>query len=664
MPTRNSSRRLERAALGCAAGLALSISTALALEGPADLTALSIEDLMGIEVHSASRFAQPITEAPAAVTIITAADIRDFGYRSLADILRTVRGMHLSYDRNYHYVGARGFGRTGDFNGRFLLLVDGQRLNETIYDSAAIGSDFPLDLDLIDRVEVVRGPGSSVYGSNAVFGIINVITRPGSSVGGVEVAGEIGSFGAQGARATWGGNRQGGVDWLLSASRHESDGQNLGFPEFDGVARGLDHDRRTQLFGKLAADRFSLTGLWASRTKGIPTASYETVFNDPRAETLDGSAFVNLAYHGDTVGPWALDGQVFYGLYYYDGIYPYIYEVGDPVTLNKDKTRAHWWGGEVKLVGRFDRHTLLFGAEYQDNLRQDQSNFDIDPREIYSDDRRSSDRLGLFLQNEFVLHESLRLTAGLRYDNYSTMGSTFNPRLALVWNPAPATALKFLYGTAFRAPNAYEVHYAADQQKPQPELDPEEITSQEIVLEHQLRPDFSFSVSAYRNRIDDLINQVVDPVDELLHFENTGRAEAKGVELEAMRLWDSGGRLRASYAQQTARDRASGERLVDSPRQLAKISYSVPMFDHRLRTGLELQYTDRRRTPSGTVADGYTVANLTITSLYLAPRLEVAASIYNLFDKAFDDPAGEEHSQDVIPQDGRSYRLKLVYRFQ
>lgn len=653
-----------RATLGCAIGLALSISSAAARDAATDLTALSIEDLMGIEVHSASRFAQPLIEAPAAVTIITAADIRDFGFRTLADILRSVRGMHVSYDRNYAYVGARGFGRTGDFNGRFLLLLDGQRLNETVYDSAAIGTDFPLDLDLIDRVEIVRGPGSSVYGSNALFGIINVITRPGRSVGGVEVAGEAGSFDSWGVRATWGSQRRDGIDWLLSASRHESDGQNLRFPEFDGIARGLDHDRYSQLFGKLSVDRYTLTSAWASRTKGIPTASYGTEFNDPRAETLDGSAFVNLAYRGDATGRWALDGELFYGHYYYDGVYPYIYEEDEPVTLNKDKTRADWWGSEVTLIGRFDRHTLMLGAEYQDNTRQEQSNFDIDPREVYSDDRRSSNRSGLYVQDEVRLTDGLRLSAGLRYDYYSMVGGSFNPRLGLIWTPAPTTALKFLYGTSFRAPNAYELHYEADIQVSNPDLDPEEITSHELILEHHFRPDLSVTVSGYRNRISGLIDQVVDPEDGFLRFENSGNVEAEGVELEVQRIWHAGGRLRASYTQQHARDRATGVRLADSPRQLAKLNYSLPIFDERLRTGLELQYSDRRRTLGEAATGSYTIANLTVSSRALAPQLDVSASIYNLFDAAYADPAGEEHVQDVIPQDGRSFRLKLVYRFQ
>ena len=150
---------------------------------PADtgnLKDLSLEELMDVQVrtvYSASKRTQTLAEAPASVTIITADEIRKYGYRTLADILQSVRGFFVTYDRNYDYLGVRGFGRTGDYNSRVLLMVDGHRINDNVYDSAAIGTEFILDVDLIDRVEIVRGPASALYGSNAFFGVINVITR-------------------------------------------------------------------------------------------------------------------------------------------------------------------------------------------------------------------------------------------------------------------------------------------------------------------------------------------------------------------------------------------------------------------------------------------------------------------------------------------------------
>ncbi|HTH10691.1 MAG TPA: Plug domain-containing protein, partial [Acidovorax sp.] len=126
---------------------------------------------MQIEVTTASRYTQTALEAPAMVSVVTAEDILLFGYRTLAEVLAGMRGLYVSYDRSYHYLGNRGFATPGDYNTRVLLLVNGVRFNDNLYDQASIGTDFPLDLDLIDRVEFVPGPGSAVYGANAFFGV-------------------------------------------------------------------------------------------------------------------------------------------------------------------------------------------------------------------------------------------------------------------------------------------------------------------------------------------------------------------------------------------------------------------------------------------------------------------------------------------------------------
>jgi iron complex outermembrane receptor protein len=158
----------------------------------------SLEELMSIEidsVSSASGFKQKVTEAPASVTIISSEDIQRYGYRTLAEILRSVPGFYVSYDRNYSYVGVMGYGLPGDYNSRIAVLIDGHRQNDNIYEGALIGTDFPLDIDLIDRVEVIRGPNSSLYLASAFLGVINIITKKGRDLGNVSAASETGSYG-------------------------------------------------------------------------------------------------------------------------------------------------------------------------------------------------------------------------------------------------------------------------------------------------------------------------------------------------------------------------------------------------------------------------------------------------------------------------------------
>ncbi len=180
-------RRLRLAKVLVCAAFTLSRAGLLLANNEADLSNASLEQLGTINVYTASKHLQSAREAPSSVTVITADEIQRYGYRTLADILQTVRGFFVTYDREYSSLGVRGFARPGDYNNRVLLLVDGHRLNDNIYDEAMLGTEFPVDLDLIQRIEIIRGPTSSLYGSNAVFAVVNVITKKGGDVKGLEL---------------------------------------------------------------------------------------------------------------------------------------------------------------------------------------------------------------------------------------------------------------------------------------------------------------------------------------------------------------------------------------------------------------------------------------------------------------------------------------------
>ncbi|HEY7746155.1 MAG TPA: TonB-dependent receptor plug domain-containing protein, partial [Desulfuromonadales bacterium] len=239
-------------------------------------------------VFSASKYEQKVTEAPSAVSIITAAEIRKYGYRTLADLLRSLRSFHLSFDRSTELLGVRGFNRPGDSNSRVLLLVNGHRINDNIFQAAQVNTSFILDVDLIDRIEVVRGPSSSLYGNSAFFAVVNVITRRGRDLKGAEVAAEAGSHESWRGRFSYGERFPGGMEMLLSGTRFESDGNGrLYYPEFDspdsnhGVAEDADRNEFGSLFASLSWFDFTLEGAYVDWEKRAPTAPYGTVFNDP-----------------------------------------------------------------------------------------------------------------------------------------------------------------------------------------------------------------------------------------------------------------------------------------------------------------------------------------------------------------------------------------------
>ncbi len=614
-----------------------------------DLTELPLEQLMALEVTSASRFPQRASDAPSAVTVITADDIRAHGYRTLADVLRSVRGLHVTYDRNYAYLGVQGFGRTGDYNSRVLLLIDGVRANDNIYDQASIGTEFPIDMELVDRIEFVPGPGSSVYGSNAVFGVINVVTRRGADLGGAEATAGAGSASTALGRASWGGRTEAGTDVLLSVS---------GFRSRPGE---LDSDRNRQLFARATRGPWALQLVHGERTKGIPTGAYGIVPDAPGSETTDQWTYLNLRHARPVREDTELTLQLSYGDYRYSG--NYVYDM-PPLVTNRDTARGTWWDAEARVVSTaWHGHKLVAGAQYQADARKDQFNFDLAPFASYLDDRRRGKRSGIYLQDEIALRADLRLNAGIRYDQPYTGSGVLNPRLALIWNPAERMVLKLLHGNAYRAPNAYELYYAAPGpggQKGNPDLNIERIRTTEAVAEYFVSPSLRLQASAFRYEIRDLIEQVIDPADGMAVFRNTGAARSSGAGLEIERRWSSGARLRANVSAQRAVD-GNGTWLVNSPRRLAKLAAVVPLGGG-VRAGAELQYASKRRTLAGEVP-GFVIANLTVTAP-LPPRgAELSVSLYNALDKRYPDPAGPEHPQDRIEQDGRTLLARLRLRF-
>lgn len=275
---------------GLLAILALT-ATAGAQQEEKDLSEVSLEELSNIQVYSASKHMQSASQAPASVTVVTADEIQKYGYRNLADILRSVPGFYVTYDRDYTFVGVRGFGRLGDWNSRILVLIDGHRSNNNVLGQAMLGNEFLVDIDMVERVEIVCGPSSSLYGANAFFAVINVITRTPKQVKDWELSFQTGSFGTNEGRATY-GHEFNGLGMVLSGTFYNSSGQTLFFPQFNnpannnGITSNTDYESYKHILTTLTYHGFTLQGLFSTRDKGVPTAYFGAVFNDPARSTL------------------------------------------------------------------------------------------------------------------------------------------------------------------------------------------------------------------------------------------------------------------------------------------------------------------------------------------------------------------------------------------
>jgi iron complex outermembrane receptor protein len=633
------------------------------------LAAIPLEELLDMQVvTSASKFEQSISEAPSAVVVLTAQDIKDFGWRTLGEALASLPGLYVTNDRNYAYLGARGFHKPGDYNSRFLLMVDGVRTNDAVYDQASIGTEGLIDMDLVSRIEYVPGPGSAVYGSNALFGAINVITKTGSSVNGAQGAVATGSYGEKKARASYGWHGQNGADVVLSATSYRRDGQDLHFPEFDtasqdhGVSHGLDYDRAESLFVKASYGDFALSAGQIDRTKGVPTGSFGAVFNTPYS-TRDKQSFADARFSRALNAGVSVAVTAYWGSAGYVGI-GYFPDDASRAVMNLDGARSVWYGGDVNAtVTTIPGHKIVVGVDMQRNAKRHQYNYDIEPYTLQLDDLRSGNRTGAYLEDEIQLPADFALNAGLRYDWDSTTSNSTNPRLALLYKITPRDTAKLIYGTAYRSPNAYELYYSypgEGGQQASPTLRPERISTRELVLERLFSASGRATLSLFHYAVRDLITEELNG-SGMLEFRNLNTANMNGAEMVVDHSFGPGYAVRASYSWQRATG-GDGQILTDSPRHLAKLNFATPVLRSTTRLGTEVQCSSSRLTENARTG-GFCLTNLTLTTSQLVRHAEVSLSVYNAFNTRYADPAGPAFVQEAVQGQSRTMLLKLVYGF-
>jgi outer membrane receptor protein involved in Fe transport len=621
-----------------------------------------LEHLLATPVYAASKYTQSVLEAPATVTVLTQGDIRGFGWRTLGDVLAGVRGVFVRYDRAYTYLGVRGLSRPGDYSSRLLLLIDGVRANDNIYDSVLVGREFPIDVALIERVEFIAGPNSVNYGPNAVFGTINVVTRNAASLRGRAVTLSVDS--QRGRKVQLSSTHEvARGSLLLAASAEQRPGTDLSLPDFDpsggdGRVSGLDGERDRKLQARWNAGELSLSAIASERTKTIPNAPYGLVFGE-RAVWTD--RLTLLAGHWQSLSADGSGWTVETGLGLYDYHDSGFYEPDGAYSTYRNQGR--WWQAEVRRAARLGQsHLLLVGADMQRNVRQRSVNT------VYSasgpetaDDATDGARYGLFVTDEMSLGRTLKLGLGARLDRDTSQRWNTTPRLSLVWQPAPDWVVRALVGEAYREPNFFEKAPASIGEPWNEGLRRERVRSHELSADWRAGERVRISGSLFDSRVRDLIEQVERP-DGVLEYRNTGSAHAHGVELEAEVVAAAGWRLRTSLTHQRVH-LGSGSEPSNAPRALFKLHATTPLPALPLRLGLELQGTGARYTLAGQRLGGHLLAHTTLLWDPPGRPWSLGATIYNIANRRVDDPAGPEHPADRIEQDGRVVALRWTLTF-
>jgi iron complex outermembrane receptor protein len=643
--------------------LCLILAAAFPARGATDLTQMSLEELLQVKVVTASKYEQKQNEVAAAVSVITREEILAFGWRTLEEAMASLPGVFVTYDRQYTYVGLRGFGLPGDYNTRVLVTINGNRVNEPTFDTGPFGRQLPLDMDLVERIEFIPGPGGAVYGQNAMFGVINIVTRNGAAVDGTELAASYKTPQAlREGRATWGKALDNGTDVLLSVSGMTARGQDLfldyGSAGVSGTAGGLDGERDAQFFAHVARGAWSFDFEHGDRRKDDPTGSY---LSDPLAAGQYQGDRYELAqlqfqdrFARDTLN---VLGRLFTGQYQYSSILRYGTWFSYPAT-------GAWHGGELRLVSSgLAGHTLMAGLEGQYNTHQDQAVLDLANPGNDIVLPGSGYRVGLYGQDEWRIAQALTATIGVRLDRNDVTGNALSPRAALIWQATPATSFKALYGQGHRAPNAGECCYDDGVgQVANHALKGETIDTLELVADHRVARDLTVRGSVYHWTMRDQIQLGIDPVSGLPQYQSGDTVRALGAELSADQTWQWGARLRGSVSYQDA-GYVDGAPLLNSPRWLGKLNFNAPLPGARLHLGYEFRYDSKRLSESGIRLGGYALSNVYLIADQWVNGLTVSLGILNLFDKNYAQPAADTNWQNALEQDGRSARIRLSYRF-
>lgn len=636
-------------------------------------------------VFAAGKFEQKSTEAAASVVVISAEEIKMFGYNTLEEVLRKVVGLYVTNDRNYSYLGVRGYYIPGDYSSRILISINGLTANDEIFGTGTIGRELGINMDSIKRIEIIKGPGSALYGTHALFCVINIVTKDGEDINGIKFTGQYGDPSLTEGRLSFGKKFKNDLDIFISGSFFDYVGDDLYFEEFDtpennnGIFEDANWEEAYDFFSKISYKDFSLQGGFNMRDTGIPTSAWGTVFNNDGSKTSDGFDFLEFKYNPKIKETSSLLFRLYHRYYIYDGHFMFEYEDGGGgyyIEDNVDWSRNEWSGLEFQYSWVMsEKNHLIMGTEYQNYNKIHQKNYDAgllgpDYFWVYLNEDHSMSIWSLYMQDIFKIQKNTSIILGGRLDDYSSFGETVNPRLGIIYSPEIIT-LKLLYGSAFRAPTYFELYYHDGYYtiEPNPDLENETLTTYEFVLEKEFKNNINASLSFYQISLENLISQVVtedispDSGEFLLQNQNVGEATVQGTELivrgrvKSFR-WKVGGNF------QKSEDKISGDELPNSPQISGNFSLIIPLFNEKLFCNLDSEYIGKRLTTIPDIyLDPYYRADLILFTDKLVPNMEFTVKVNNLLDTEYSDVCSTEFVQTSIPQDGQRFLLKVAYKF-
>jgi len=676
-----------------------AVSSYAATQSEEDELALAYGDKSFVSIATGSR--QPIARAPSVASVITAEDIQSIGAADLDEVLETVPGLHVSrspigYNPIYTIRGI-----STQYNPQVLMLVNGIPITGAYFgDRSQIWGGMPVEN--IARIEVIRGPGSALYGADAFAGVINIITKTAADIDGTQLGLRAGSFNSGDAWLQYGGNAHGfDTAGYLRVGHTDGQHQTIAADVLSGTPFSLapgpvsvGHDA---IDGRidLSREKWRLRAGFQQRSNGgsgagaasalDPTGrsfgqriNSDLTYQDANfAPNLDVTAQASFLYITEQSDLTLFPPGINFGL----GAFP------NGVIGNPYKWERHLRANVSAIYSGLRMHKLRFGVGTQnDDLykTRESRNYNLvnipgvgnfpAPLSTGLTDMTAADifltphsrRVNyVYAQDEWNFTRDWYLTAGVRNDQYSDFGSTTNPRLALVWDTAYNLTSKLLYGQAFRPPSFAELYNINNPvAQGNPNLKPETNQSVELAFAWQATSSLQANLNLFHYQMKDILRFVQNP-DASYTAQNAGRQHGQGMEVEL--VWDAAANLRLSgnYALQHSIDETTNQDAGNAPRNhvYARADWR---FMPRWNVNTQLNYVaDRKREPGDLrppIADYHTV-DLTVRSSNESGDWAYSFKVLNLFGADAREPSPSPGFIPYdLPVDPRAFRVELTHQ--
>lgn len=577
-------------------------------------TELSIFEEIPI-ITIASKRKQLITEAPSTVSVITAEDIKNSGVTDLAELFRSVPGMDvMAMSVSDYDVCARGMNAPGV--DKMLVLLDKRPVYFDFY-GIVTWSMVPVALEDIKRIEIIRGPGSAVYGANAYSGVIDIITKSIEESEGTLLK----------AKA---GEENTGIGSLIHAGRQNDLGYKLSLnwkkaDEWSGNETGLESFDMSVLMDYPVGNESRLS-VSAGRCDSPTGKTMTKIGLFKREGTTD---YVKLNYDLST-----LNVQCFWNRLDVDTVYMGTDYPISTNTYDLDIQRSLPIG---------NGHMLTCGASYRHNRIES----------TLVEETHTQNLWAVYLDSELCPADKVILNMGARYDHHSLAGEEVSPRASLIYSPAKRHIFRLTYGTAFKNPHFIQsyLHIPAAFAHGNEELDPEKLTAYELGYQTFIGEKVKGMLNLFLNEYKDFILFANYSTTQIPYYtyRNIGKAESVGGELDFNFLFSDGisGILNYSYQELTNKD--TDERIESAPEHKLTAGLRARMVNG-YSASLTAHYVDKTSWENlGGDVDSYTLVNARVAREFLDEKMEIALSIYNLLDdKHREHPWGEEIGQKIF----------------